>query len=84
MANELNRDLLEKVQCLLSNTQLNKSFWVESLVYASHLMNRLSSSTIGGKTPLKIWLSGADQDYNLLRIFGCPTYFHVKKDKLDP
>jgi len=23
-------------------------------------------------------------DYDLLRVFGCPAYFHVKEDKLDP
>ena len=24
------------------------------------------------------------QDYDLLRVFDCPTYYHVKEDKLDP
>ena len=63
--------------------QLDKSFWAETLVYASHLMNRLSSTAIGGKTLLDIWSSGAAQDYSLLQVFGCPTY-SVKDDKLNP
>ena len=54
MAKELNRTLLENVQYLLSNASLDKSFWVESLVYASHLINKLASIAIGGKTPLDI------------------------------
>jgi len=78
---ELNRTLLEKVR--LSNAQLDK-FCVETLVYASHLMNKLSSSAIGGKASSKIWSSGAAQDYGLLRIFGCSAYFRVKEGKLNP
>ena len=23
-------------------------------------------------------------DYDLLRVFGCPAYYHVKEDKVDP
>jgi len=47
-------------------------------------MNRLSSIAIGGKTPLDIWSGGAAQDYDLLRIFGCPAYFSAKNGKLNP
>ena len=53
LAKEVNRSLLEKVRWLLSNAGLDKSFWAEAIVYASHLMNR--STAIGGKAPLKIW-----------------------------
>jgi len=63
----MNRSFLEKVQCLLSNAQLDKSFWAEALEYTSHLMNRLLSTAIGGKTSLDIWLGGAAEDYGLLR-----------------
>jgi len=47
-------------------------------------MNRLSSTAIGGKTLLNIWSGGATQDYDLMRVFGCPAYFTVKDDKLNP
>ena len=56
---EMNHFLLEKVQYLLSNAQLDKLFWAEALEYVSHLMNRLSSTVIGGKTLLDIWWGGA-------------------------
>jgi len=65
----MNYALLEKDRCLLSNAQLDKLFWAEPLVYASHLMNKLSSSVIGGKTLLKIWSGRSAQDYDLLRVF---------------
>ena len=83
IAKKINRVLLEKVQYLLSKASLDKSFWAEPLVYASHLINRLSSIAIGGKTLLDIWSYRAAQDYSLLRIFGYPIYFGVKDDKLN-
>ena len=52
-------------------------------MYASHLLNRLSTTTIGGKTPLEICSSGAARDHGLLRVFGCSAYVDVKKDMLD-
>jgi len=54
MVKEMNRSLLEKIQCLLSNTQLDKLFWAEALKYASHFMNRMPLTAIGGKTLLDI------------------------------
>jgi len=49
VAKEINCSLLEKLLCLLSNAQLDKSFWAKVLVYASHLMNCLSLTAIEGK-----------------------------------
>ena len=40
VAKEMNCSLLEKIQCLLSNAQLDKLFWAETLEYASHLITR--------------------------------------------
>ncbi|GKB05589.1 retrovirus-related pol polyprotein from transposon TNT 1-94, partial [Tanacetum coccineum] len=47
-------------------------------------MNRtlMSPSTaIEKKTPIEMW-SGHPSDYEMLRIFGCVTYSHVKQDTL--
>ena len=49
-----------------------------------HLINRLLSSVIGGKTLMDVWSGEAAQDYDSLRIVGFLTYYHVKEDKLDP
>jgi len=67
----------------ISNAGISKSFCAEALAYVCHLVNRLSSSAIGGKTPLKAWSGRVAQDYDSLRIFGCSSYYHVKEDKLD-
>ena len=80
----MNKTSLQKVCCMLSNIDISKFFWTEALAYACHLINISSSSVIGGKTPLKVWSGKVAQDYDSLRVFGCPTYYHVKKDKLGP
>ena len=80
----MNKTLLEKVCCMLSNAGISKSFWAEALAYACHLVNRLPSSAIGGKTLLEVWSGKVAQDYDSLCVFGCPAYYHVKEDKLDP
>ncbi|KAH9741420.1 hypothetical protein KPL70_002625 [Citrus sinensis] len=62
----------------------DKNFWTEVVSYTSHLINRLPSAAIRGKTPMEMWFGKHAQDYNSLRIFGCPAYYHVKDGKLDP
>ncbi|KAH9650850.1 Integrase catalytic domain-containing protein [Citrus sinensis] len=78
VAERMNRTLLEKVRYMLSNASLAKKFWAEIMSYASHLVNQLPSPTIGGKTPMEIWSRKHAQDYDSLRIFECPAYYHVK------
>ena len=80
----MNFFLLEKIRCLLSNAGLAKSFWAEALTYASHLINKFSLSAIGGRIPMEVCSEKAAQDYDMLTIFGCPAYYHIKEDKLDP
>jgi len=39
---------------MLSNVGLSKYFWADAWAYAYYLINRLSSSTVGGKTSLEV------------------------------
>ncbi|KAE8723957.1 Detected protein of unknown function [Hibiscus syriacus] len=79
----MNRTLLEKVRCMLSNAGLGKAFWDEAVTYAGHLINYLSSSVIGGKTPLEVWSGKPATDYDSLHVFGSTAYYHVNESKLD-
>jgi len=69
---------------MLSNVGLSKYFWAEALAYTCYLINRKLLSVVGGKTPLKAWSEKVAQDYDLLRVFECPSCYHIKEDKLDP
>ncbi|KAE8673094.1 hypothetical protein F3Y22_tig00111812pilonHSYRG00176 [Hibiscus syriacus] len=84
VSERMNRTLLEKVRCMLSNAGLGKAFWAEAVTYAGHLINRMPSSAIGGKTPLEVWSGKPATDYDSLHVFGSTAYYHVKESKLDP
>jgi len=47
-------DLAGKGSLHVSNARLSKSFWAEALANTCHLINKLPSSAIGGKTPLEV------------------------------
>ena len=53
-------------------------------MYASHLINRLPSAALNGKTPLEIWSGKPINDYDTLHVFGSTAYYHVKESQLDP
>ena len=80
----MNRTILEKFRCILSNARLGKEFWVEAVVYVCHLITRLPSTTIEGRTPMEMWTGKLATDYNSLHVFGSIAYYNVKKSKLDP
>ena len=50
----MNRTLLEKVRCMLSNAGLGRQFLVEAVTYVQYLINHFPLSTIGGKTPFEV------------------------------
>ena len=80
VAKHMNRTLMEKVRCMLSNAQLPKSFWAEANSTACYLINRSPSVAIEKKTPQEVW-SGSSATYLDLKIFGCPAYAHVDNGK---
>ena len=80
----MNRTILEKVRCMLSNAGLGKEFWAEAVTYACHLINWLPSAAINGKTPMEMWTGKPATDYDSLHVFGSTAYYHVKESKLDP
>ena len=83
VAEHMNRTLMEKVRCMLSNAQLSKSFWVEIASTTFYLIICSPSVAIEKKTPQEVW-SGSPATYSDLKIFGCPAYAHVDNGKLEP
>ncbi|KAG8483097.1 hypothetical protein CXB51_022015 [Gossypium anomalum] len=77
IAEQVNRMIMEKVQCMLSNANLPKSFWAEAASTACFLINRSPSVAIEKKTPQDVW-SGNPANYSDLKIIGCPVYAHVE------
>lgn len=51
VAERMNRTIMEKVRCLLSNAGLSKSFWAEAASTACFLINLSPSTAIDKRTP---------------------------------
>ena len=83
VAERMNRTLLERARCMISNAGLTKDFWAEAINMACYVVNRAPSTALNFKTPEEVW-SGTPADYSDFKIFGCPTYMHVNEGKLEP
>lgn len=57
---------------------------VEALSYVSHLIKRLLAVRNKEKIPFKVWYAYSTIDYDYLHIFCCPTYYHIRKNTLEP
>ncbi|KAG8477605.1 hypothetical protein CXB51_030323 [Gossypium anomalum] len=79
IAELMNRTIMEKVRCMLSNANLAKSFWAEAASTAYFLINRSPSVAIEKKTPQEVW-SDNPANYSDLKIFGCPAKVVISRD----
>lgn len=64
---------------MLSNTELGKEFWTETLSYANHLIISFLATANEGKTPLLVILLLIIITYIFLI---CPTYIMLGKVSL--
>ena len=83
LAERMNRTIMNKVRCMLTESGLSKVFWAEAAATACYLINRSPSSAIECKLPEQVW-SGTKPRYDHLRPFGCIAYVHVSQGKLNP
>ena len=83
VAERMNRTIISRARCMISNAKLNKRFWAEAASTACYLINRSPSIPLDKKTPIEVW-SGKPADYSVLRVFGCTAYAHVDNGKLEP
>jgi transposase InsO family protein len=64
----MNRTVISKAHCMLSNLGMSRKFWAEAASTACHLINCSPSTTITKKTPIEVWF-GSPYDYSQLRVF---------------
>ncbi|RDX85891.1 hypothetical protein CR513_32846, partial [Mucuna pruriens] len=80
LTERMNRTLIERVRCMLSEARLPKHFWGEALYTAVHVINLSLVVALNTEVPNKIWF-GKDVKYDHLRVFGCKAFVHVPKDE---
>ncbi|RDX90114.1 hypothetical protein CR513_28058, partial [Mucuna pruriens] len=70
LVKRMNKTLVERVRCMLSEARLLNHLWGEALYIAMHNI----------EVPDKTWF-GKDVKYDHLRVFDCKAFVHVPKDE---
>ena len=80
LAERMNRTLVERIRCLLSQARLPKSFWGEALSTVVHVLNLTPCVPLQFDVPDRVW-TGKDVSYDHLHVFGCKAFVHIPKDE---
>jgi hypothetical protein len=81
-----NQTIMEALKAMIHDQDLPMHLWAEAARTVVYVQNRSPRCVLGNKTPKEMF-TGKKPEVNHLRIFGCPMYVHVPKDKrskLDP
>jgi hypothetical protein len=77
---------MEAVKTMIHDQDLPMCLWAEATKTSVYVQNRLSHSALGFKTREEMF-SGKKPEVSHLKIFGCPVFVHIPKEKrtkLDP
>ncbi|RVW27547.1 hypothetical protein CK203_097505 [Vitis vinifera] len=72
----MNKTLMEKAHCMLSNVDLPKSFWVEAASTACFLINHSPSTAIDKKNSTREMHNGVASSLPLV-----PPHYSIAKDR---
>ena len=77
---------MEAVKTMIYDQDIPMHLWAEATRTVVYIQNRISYSALGFKTPEEMF-TGKKPEVSHLKIFGCPVYIHIPKEKrtkLDP
>lgn len=82
VAERYNRTLVEKIRAMLHSSGLPRTLWAEAARHAVWVLNRTSTKSLDGKTPLEA-ATGKKPDLRDLREWGTKVWVRLEKgDKL--
>ena len=83
MAKHMNQTLLDKVQAMLTDTSLSKSYWYDTLQYAAHIHNIIPMQALDSITLEEAW-SRNKPDVSNIQIFDHKClYTFLRKCKVN-
>jgi hypothetical protein len=86
VAERKNITIMEAVKTMIHDQDLPMCLWVEVAMAIVYVQKKLSHSALGFKTPEDIFI-GKKPEVSHLKIFGCPVFIHIpkeKRNKLEP
>ncbi|KAG8484033.1 hypothetical protein CXB51_023002 [Gossypium anomalum] len=78
VAERKHRHIVETGLTLLAQANLPMDYWGYAFCSAVHLINRLPTSVLEGKTPFQC-LFGREPTYDHLRVFGCCCFPYLRR-----
>jgi hypothetical protein len=81
-----NKTIMEAVKTMIHDQDLSMCLWEEAAMTVVYVQNRLSHSALGFKTSEEMF-TGKKLEVSHLKIFGCPVFIHIpkeKRNKLEP
>ena len=75
-----NGTIMEATREMLHDQDLPMHLWAEATRIAVYVQNRTPHRVLKKKTPEEVFY-GKKLEVNHLRIFGCPVYIHIPKEK---
>ena len=76
VAERSNRSVVEMARCLRLESGLSKELWAEACQTAVHILNRVPSAVLDGKTPY-FRLFGKQARLDHFKVFGCRAYVQI-------
>jgi hypothetical protein len=80
VAERKNRTICEAVKAMMFDQDLPNSLWAEATSIVVYIQNKCPHAILKDKTPEEVF-SRIKPEVGHLRIFGCPVYIHVPKEK---
>jgi transposase InsO family protein len=80
VAERKNRSIVEAAKAMIHDQNLPMHLWAEASSTTVYVQNKSPHKILGNKTPEEVF-TGKKPEVNHLRIFGCPVYIHVPKEK---
>lgn len=76
-AERMNRTLVEKARCLLSDAGMPKEFWGEAIRCSTYLLNRSPTGALNDNvTPAEMWF-GKKPSVRNLKVFGTEAFAYI-------
>ena len=80
VAKRKNRSIMEAVIAMIRDQDLPMHLWAKATRTVVYVHNRISHNALGNKTPKEMF-TGENPEVSHLKMFGCPVYLHVPKEK---
>ena len=75
-----NRTIMEAARVMIHDQDLPMHLWAEAARTAVYVQNRTPHRVVENKTLGEVF-SGKKPEVRHLRIFSCPVYIHIRKEK---